>query len=108
MRCKMGLPWCSLSLKGDEMTSHPLIASPPWTAEEEKQLRGLAKSGARPATIAKLLKRTEQAVRHRFYKLGAPLKRTDFGLREPRWRVGNGAEDLRVRACITVALICVI
>jgi hypothetical protein len=72
------------------MTSRPLIASPAWTAEEEKQLRGLAKSGARPATIAKLLERTEQAVRHRFYKLGIPLKRTDLGLSEPKWRLGNG------------------
>jgi len=51
-----------------------LIASPPWSAEEEQQLELLAEAGGRPATIAKVLKRTEQAVRHRFYKLQIPLK----------------------------------
>jgi hypothetical protein len=59
----------------------PLIASPPWTAEEEAQLRVLAESGARPAEIAMQLKRSEQAVRHRFYKLGIPLKPVDLGLK---------------------------
>jgi hypothetical protein len=58
------------------MKARPLIASPPWTAEEEDQLRSLAESGERPATIAGHLRRTEQAVRHRFYKLGIPLKRS--------------------------------
>jgi hypothetical protein len=52
----------------------PLIASPPWTAGEEAMLRAMADEGQRPAAIAKRLGRTEQAVRHRFYKLGIPLK----------------------------------
>jgi hypothetical protein len=53
----------------------PLIASPPWSAEEEQQLQLLAEAGGRPATIATVLKRTEQAVRHRFYKLQIPLSK---------------------------------
>jgi hypothetical protein len=57
------------------MKVRPLIASPPWTVEEEEQLCALAESGDHPAIIAKQLGRTEQAVRHRFRKLGIPLKR---------------------------------
>lgn len=57
------------------MKARPLIASPPWTVEEEEQLRALALSGARPAVIANQLGRTENAVRHRFHKLGIPVKR---------------------------------
>jgi hypothetical protein len=57
------------------LLKRPLIASPPWSAEEEQQLRLLAEAGGRPATIAKVLKRTEQAVRHRFYKLQIPLSK---------------------------------
>ena len=53
----------------------PLIASLPWTPEEEAQLRAMAQEGDGPASIAKQLGRTEQATRHRFYKLGIPLKR---------------------------------
>jgi hypothetical protein len=56
------------------LPNRPLIASPPWTPEEEASLRAMADEGHRPAAIAKLLGRTEQAVRHRFYKLGIPLK----------------------------------
>ena len=51
-----------------------LIASPPCTAGEEDQLPSLAELGERPAAIGKRLGRTEQAVRHRFYKLGIPLR----------------------------------
>jgi hypothetical protein len=58
----------------DHWKDRPLIASPPWTNEEEVSLRALAHEGQRPADIAKQLGRTEQAVRHRFYKLGIPLK----------------------------------
>lgn len=55
------------------MKARPLIASPPWTGEEEAQLRSMAEFGERPAAIARHLRRTEQAVRHRFYKLGISL-----------------------------------
>jgi hypothetical protein len=51
------------------MRARPLIASPPWTAEEDEQLRTLAVSGVRPGIIAKKIGRTESAVRGRFYKL---------------------------------------
>jgi hypothetical protein len=54
----------------------PLIASAPWTAEEDNQLRALAESGEPLAAIAERLARSPAAVRHRFYKLGIPLKRT--------------------------------
>jgi hypothetical protein len=64
-----------------KMNRRHLVASPPWTAEEEAQLRVLAESGGRPAEIAMQLKRTEQAVRHRFYKLGIPLKPVEIGLK---------------------------
>ena len=57
------------------LLTRPLIASPPWSVEEEQQLRLLAEVGGRPGTIAKVLKRTEQAVRHRFYKLQIPLSK---------------------------------
>ena len=73
---------CRDGAKGEgEMTTRPLIASPPWTVEEEEQLRALAESGERPAVIAKRLKRTEQAVRHRFRKLGIPLRLVEPGLK---------------------------
>jgi hypothetical protein len=58
------------------MKANPLIANPPWTAEEEDLLRVLAESGEPPAAIAQRLARGTAAVRHRFYKLGIPLKRT--------------------------------
>jgi hypothetical protein len=53
----------------------PLIASAPWTAGEDDQLRAWAESGETAAAIAERLARSPAAVRHRFYKLGIPLKR---------------------------------
>ena len=53
----------------------PLIASAPWTAEEEDRLRALAGSGESLAAIAQRLARSQAAVRHRLYKLAIPLER---------------------------------
>jgi hypothetical protein len=52
----------------------PPIASAPWTAEEEDQLRGLAESGEPLAAIAKRLARSPAAVRNKLYKLGIQLR----------------------------------
>src|SRR5450759_5652460 len=56
------------------MNKRPVVASPPWTPAEDEKLRALVALGERPATIAEQLQRSEEAVRHRFYKLGIPLK----------------------------------
>jgi hypothetical protein len=64
----------SLNSMFDHRKDRPLIASPPWMPEEEASLRAMADEGQRPAAIAKRLGRTEQAVRHRFHKLGIPLQ----------------------------------
>lgn len=53
----------------------PLIASPPWTSEEEDQLRTGIIAGEQPADIAKRLSRSEGAVRLRMKKLGMPAGR---------------------------------
>ena len=57
----------------------PLIASAPWTAEEEDRLRALAESGEPLAAIAERLARSPAAVRHRLYKLGIPWGRRIAG-----------------------------
>ena len=48
----------------------PLIASPPWTVEEEEQLRSLVVQGQTALEIGAQLQRTENAIRHRMTKLG--------------------------------------
>ncbi len=66
----------------------PLIASPAWTPEEEQRVRAGAEAGEHPAAIGKALSRTEQAVRHRMYKLGIPSKRAVSRLKSsPRGRL---------------------
>src|ERR1700680_4102128 len=57
------------------MRKSPLIASKPWTPAEEEKLRTLAALGARPATIAEQLQRSEVAVQHRLCKFGIRIKR---------------------------------
>jgi len=59
------------------MTGRPLIASPPWTVEEDHLLQGLATSGETLANIIKHPKRSESAVRKRATKLSVPLPRID-------------------------------
>jgi hypothetical protein len=56
------------------MNKRAFVASPPWTPAEDEKLRALVALGERPATIAEQLQRSEEAVRHWFYKLGIPLK----------------------------------
>jgi hypothetical protein len=67
-------------LKARREMKRPLIASPPWTQEEEQQMRDRAVAGEHPAAIGKALGRSEGGVRHRMNKLGIPssrrLKRT--------------------------------
>jgi hypothetical protein len=47
----------------------------PWTAEEDDLLRDLAASGANPASIAIRLKRSQDAIQSRAFRLGIPLNR---------------------------------
>jgi hypothetical protein len=58
-----------------EMSKPPLVASKPWTPAEDERLRTLAALGARPATIADQLQRSEVAVQHRLCKFGIRIKR---------------------------------
>ena len=53
----------------------PLIASPPWTVEEEGQLRSQVVQGQTALEIGAQLQRTENAIRHRRTKLGLRSKR---------------------------------
>lgn len=55
--------------------ARPLIASPPWTPEEEQLVREGAIAVSHPAAIGAALGRTEQAVRHRMNLRGIPTKR---------------------------------
>jgi hypothetical protein len=59
---------------GEGKKSKRLLVAPPWTPAEDEKLRSLAASGERPTAIAEQLQRSESAVRHRFHKLGIPLK----------------------------------
>ena len=47
----------------------PVVGSPPWAPEEDQRLRALASSGASVAEMAKQMKRSEEAVRSRAYRL---------------------------------------
>ena len=53
----------------------PLIASPPWTVDEEEQLRSLIDQGQTAPEIGAQLQRTENAIHHRMTKLGLRSKR---------------------------------
>jgi hypothetical protein len=53
----------------------PLIASPPWTTEDEQRLRVLLIGGAPPQAIGNQLNRSVGAVRLRMKKLGLPAGR---------------------------------
>ena len=47
----------------------PMAGNPPWAPEEDQRLRALALSGASVAEMAKQMKRSEEAVRSRAYRL---------------------------------------
>ena len=47
----------------------PMVGTPPWAPEEDECLRALALSGASVAEMAKQMKRSEEAVRSRAYRL---------------------------------------
>ncbi|MGY3237376.1 copper homeostasis protein CutC [Bradyrhizobium sp. USDA 4472] len=59
---------------GSSQSSYPLLKK--WTAEEHERLKQLAAAGIRPGEIAKLLKRTEAAVRIRAWQHGIALRIT--------------------------------
>jgi hypothetical protein len=78
------------------MRPRPLIASPPWSAKEHKQLRTLAVSGVRPGIIAMKIGRTESAVpRGRLYKLGIPLKRSKILAESKKAEALHGSQSDR-------------
>ena len=45
------------------------MANPPWMPEEDQHLQALALSGASVGEMAKQMKRSEEAVRSRAYRL---------------------------------------
>jgi hypothetical protein len=47
----------------------PMAGNPPWAPEEDQRLQALALSGASVAEMAKQMKRSEEAVRSRAYRL---------------------------------------
>ena len=47
----------------------PMVGTQPWAPEEDERLRALASSGASVAEMAKLMKRSTEAVRSRAYRL---------------------------------------
>ena len=47
----------------------PMAGNPPWAPEEDQRLQALALSGASVAEMAKQMKRSEEAVRRRAYRL---------------------------------------
>jgi hypothetical protein len=51
------------------MTSRRLIASPPWTSDQDTRLERLMASGASPAEISRQLSRTVAAIDNRARKL---------------------------------------
>jgi Bacterial RNA polymerase, alpha chain C terminal domain len=55
------------------MRPRRLIASPPWTAEDDDLLRSLMAAGTSTVTIASRLSRSQSAVRHRARKFGILL-----------------------------------
>jgi hypothetical protein len=63
------------------MNTRPLIASPPWTSEEDDRLRGLAEDGRNAAVIADRLMRSQSAVYKRAKKLGVALRMVGLGLK---------------------------
>jgi len=65
------------------MTGRP-VENPPWTSEQEDQLRRLAKNGESIATVAEQLNRSEQAIRHRARRLGITVRRVAAETKKPR------------------------
>jgi len=55
------------------MRPRPLIASPPWTTEDDELLQSLLAAGTSTVTIASRLSRSQSAVRHRARKFGILL-----------------------------------
>ena len=62
----------------------PLIASPPWTPEEDEQLRALAVGSADVKAMARHFHRSEAAVRGRAHKLNIPLAKAKGARPNPK------------------------
>jgi hypothetical protein len=59
---------------------NPIVGkNPPWTPKEDERLRALALSGASVAEMAKQMKRSEEAVRSRAYRLKIVLAKSRMG-----------------------------
>jgi hypothetical protein len=57
-----------------------VVASPPWTPDEDQLLRALVLSGNHAATIAGQIKRSESAIRKRAARLDLTLAKVQrFG-----------------------------
>ena len=67
-----------------ETNKRPLIGSPPWTPEEDEQLRALAVESADVKAIARHFHRSEAAVRSRAHKLGIPLAKARSARLNPK------------------------
>ena len=52
----------------------PLIASPPWTVEEQESFARRSSKARQALEIGAQLQRTENAIRHRMTKLGLRVK----------------------------------
>jgi hypothetical protein len=60
--------------EGEEVS--PMARNPPWAPEEDQRLKALALSGASVAEMAKQMKRSEEAVRSRAYRLKIVLAKS--------------------------------
>jgi hypothetical protein len=60
--------------EGEEVS--PMAGNPPWAPEEDQRLQALALSGASVAEMAQQMKRSEEAVRSRAYRLKIVLAKS--------------------------------
>jgi hypothetical protein len=65
------------------MRTLPLIASPPWTAQDDALLRALLTAKTETVTIAARLLRSQSAVRNRARKFGLKLPAARKGRKAP-------------------------
>jgi hypothetical protein len=71
-----------------------MVGNPPWAPEEDQRLRALALSGASVAEMAKHMKRSEEAVRSRAYRLKIVLARRNRQRANRLTRQGGAAPKI--------------